>query len=405
MIAKHPRSPYELDATLLLGQSLEAQGKLDAAAEQYRKMLAAAPSSRQPDGHYSLGLVLSKSAKYDEAAKELSAVVTDFPESKYAKPAKLQLGLVQLAAGKTAEARRTLTAAAKDSQDPASTNAARYGLAQVDIADRKFDSALATLDELLTTQPPPANLPQVALDHAVCQAELAHHEEAVKELAAWLRKNPDLPQAAEAQYRQAFSLHKLGKYDQSHAIAKPVGEGKSEFAQPAVELDAENLFLLAQYDAAAKVYSDLAVAHEGRGEEEPLHVSASASAPTSPAITPRRSSCSSRCRTTRRSRGTRRSGGRRSCWVTRSSSRASTPRPRTRCRSTPPPPRRPTARRRSSSSPWPSSAPTSRMPPGGTSRPSRPGRLIRPGPSGPISSWASSPTRPSRRSSTSPRRS
>jgi cellulose synthase operon protein C len=258
LIAKHPRSPYELDATLLLGQSLEAQGKLDAAAEQYRKMLAAAPSSRQPDGHYSLGLVLSKSAKYDEAARELSAVVTDSPESKYAKPARLQLGLVQLAAGKTAEARRTLTAAAKDAQDAASTNAARYGLAQVDIADRKFDAALATLDELLATQPPPANAPQVALDHAVCQAELGHHDEAVKELATWLRKNPDLPQSAEAQYRQAFSLHKLGKYDQSHAIAKPVGEGKSEFSQPAIELDAENLFLLAQYDAASKVYSALA---------------------------------------------------------------------------------------------------------------------------------------------------
>ena len=94
----------------MLGQALEAQNKLDEAAEQYRKMLAVAPAARAAEAHYSLGVVLYKGGKYDEAAKELAAVVTDSPDSPYAKPAKLQLGLVQLAGGKTAEARQTLTA-------------------------------------------------------------------------------------------------------------------------------------------------------------------------------------------------------------------------------------------------------------------------------------------------------
>ena len=46
LIAKDPKGRYEFDAMLLLGQTLEAQGKLDAAADQYRKLLAAAPAAR-----------------------------------------------------------------------------------------------------------------------------------------------------------------------------------------------------------------------------------------------------------------------------------------------------------------------------------------------------------------------
>src|SRR5215208_544498 len=116
LLSKHPDSRYKLDATLLLGQSLEAQGKLDEAADQYRRMAAAAPAARQSDARYSFGVVLYKAAKYDEAAKELNAVVGEGPEGKYAKPARLQLGMVQLAGGKPAEARATLNKVVAEGQ-------------------------------------------------------------------------------------------------------------------------------------------------------------------------------------------------------------------------------------------------------------------------------------------------
>ncbi|MDB5303727.1 MAG: Tetratricopeptide 2 repeat protein, partial [Phycisphaerales bacterium] len=67
----HHDSKYKLDAILLLGQSLDAQGKTDAAIEQYRQMLALAPEARKADAHYSLGVALYKTGKYEEAAKEL----------------------------------------------------------------------------------------------------------------------------------------------------------------------------------------------------------------------------------------------------------------------------------------------------------------------------------------------
>ncbi|HWE92958.1 MAG TPA: tetratricopeptide repeat protein [Tepidisphaeraceae bacterium] len=253
----HPDSKYKLDAILLLGQTLEAQGKGDAAIEQYRRMLAAAPETRKADAHYSLGVALYKSAKYDEAAKELGVVAADFPSSPYAKPAKLQQGLAQLATGKTADARRTLSAVVQE--DPARAPDAQYGLAQCDIADKKFEPARAALDSLSQQQPAPANLPQILLDRAVCGMELAKYEDAAGEFAALATKFPKSPLLPEAIYRQAFCLHKLAKYEQSHAACAQVASlPPSEMTTPAAELDAENLFLLGKYPDAQKAFASLA---------------------------------------------------------------------------------------------------------------------------------------------------
>lgn len=255
LLAKHPKSRYEVDATLLLGQTLEAQGKLDDAAAQYRNMLAIAPAARQGDARYSLGVALFKAGKYDEAAREFAAVAGG-AEGAYAKVARLQLGLAQLAAGKTAEARKALSAVA--AEDPARAAEANYGLAQCDIAEGKFAPAKEKLDGLLKLAPPPANAQQVAFDRALCLGELGKHEEAAADFAAYVAKNPKSPQATEATYRRAFSLHKLGKYDQSHALCEQVAKvGPSPLAGPAAELDAENLFLLAKYEDAAKAYTAL----------------------------------------------------------------------------------------------------------------------------------------------------
>jgi TolA-binding protein len=253
---EYPDSKYNLDATLLYGQTLEALGKLDPAIAQYRRMLAAAPEARKADAHFSLGVALYKVANYPESAKELAAVVDDFPTSQYAKDAKFQLGLALLASGKTAEARRILTPVAKD--DVQHANDAAYGLAQCDIADKKFDSAYATLDQLAKQQPAPANLQQILLDRAVCLMEQNKFDEAAAEFAAFATRYPDSPQTAEAMYRQAYSIHRLEKYDVSHAICQRVLKlPKSAMTEPAAELDAENLFLLAKYPEAEKAFSEL----------------------------------------------------------------------------------------------------------------------------------------------------
>lgn len=262
LLKSHADSRYALDATLLLGQCLEATGEIDAAAEQYRRFIDAAPAPRKGDGYYSLGVALYKTGRYDEAARELARLGgEDNQSSAYAKPARLQLGLALLAAGKPRDARRTLDQVA--SSDPDRRNDARYGLAQCDIAEKKYDAARRTLDELSQLQPAPANLAQVLLDRAVCAAELGKHDQAVKELESLRSRYPQGPQSAEAAYRQAFYLHKLGKFEQSRLLSEELAAGKdAALAGPAAELDAENLFLMARYPQAAEAYTRLARAAE-----------------------------------------------------------------------------------------------------------------------------------------------
>ncbi|HZN67841.1 MAG TPA: tetratricopeptide repeat protein [Tepidisphaeraceae bacterium] len=257
LLREHGQSRHALDATLLLGQCLEATGDLDGAAEQYRRFIEIAPPARKGDGQYSLGVALHKSGRHDDAARELSRLISENSKSTYAAAARLQLGLVQLAAGKTREARRTLEQVA--AQDAQRRNDARYGIAQCDIAEKKFQQARSVLDELAGAEPAPANLPQVLLDRAICAAELNQHEQAVAELQALLSRHEKSPQAAEATYRQAFSLHKLGKYDESRQLSSRVAAMKdSPLALPAAELDAENLLLSAKYADAAKSFERLA---------------------------------------------------------------------------------------------------------------------------------------------------
>lgn len=258
LLQSHADSRHALDATLLLGQCLEAAGDLDAAAEQYRRFIQAAPVARKADGQYSLGVVLHRAGEHDESIRELSRLAADDArDNPYSAPARLQLGLVQLAAGKTADSRRTLQQVI--ARDPARRDQAVYGVAQGDIVERKWDAARSALDELASREPPAPNLAQVLLDRAVCAAELGKHEQAVSELEQLLARFADSPQSAEAAYRHAFSLHKLGKFDASRAISQRVAAMKDNaFAAPAAELDAENLFLLAKYDDAGKAFDQLA---------------------------------------------------------------------------------------------------------------------------------------------------
>lgn len=256
LIREAPDSPYKTDAYLLAGQSYEALNKPDAAIEKYRQMLAAAPEARKADAHYSLGIALYKIAKYDAAAHELQAVADD-PRSPYAKPAKLHLGLAQLAANHISDARRTLDDVSRD--DSARATDARYGLSQCDLAQKKYQDARQKLDALAQQQPAPSNLSQILLDRAVCAMELGQFQQASAELETFRNQNAKAPQLAEATYRQAFCLHKLAQYDKSHELCKQLAAmPRSELTLAGMELDAENLFLLARYTDSQKAFVALA---------------------------------------------------------------------------------------------------------------------------------------------------
>lgn len=257
LTGKYPDSPRQVDALLVMGQALEADGRLQPAVEAYRQMLAAAPELRKPDAHYSLGVALYKSGNYEQAASEFSTLISEFPSNAFAKPARLQLGLSQLEAKKTGEARNTLDQVVRESPDLVAD--ARYGLAKCDITDEQYDSARRVLDELLAMRPQPPNYVQAAIDHAFCTMKLQQFQQAVDELESFRSQHGDAPQLGQATYWEAFCLHKLAKYDQSHDLCQQAAKlNAPEVAQANTELDAENLFLLKKYPEAERQFASLA---------------------------------------------------------------------------------------------------------------------------------------------------
>ena len=255
-LKNYPTSPYALDAMLLLGQSLESQGKLDPAAEQYRKLSKTAPPDRQAEGYYSLGLVLYKQGKFPGSIKELAVVVTKHPRSAYVAPARFQLGVAQVAAGKIPDARKTLAEVV--AKDKTRTLNAQYWLARCDIAEKKYAQARAALDRLAAAKPAPPNPEGLAYDRAVCAAAMDKHQQAAGEFAAFRKQYPKSPLLADATYRHAFCLNKLGKYPESLALCRPLAKGKaSALVRSAAELVAENVFLTEKYAEAATLFQQL----------------------------------------------------------------------------------------------------------------------------------------------------
>jgi TolA-binding protein len=256
LMRDYPQFKQRFDAMLLLGELAEAAGKPDEAVEQYRRALAIAPAERQDAARVALGGALHAAGQDAQAIAELSDVAAK--DGPLADATRVTLGFAELGTGKAAEARQTLSAVTRD--DPRHATEAKYGLGQCDMAEKKYAQAIATFDELLKLQPPPANAVQIAMDRAACLLESGKLQEAATAYETVAKENASAPQAVEANYRQAFCLHKLAKYEQSAAICKELLADKTpaELTDAIAELRAENLFLAAKYVEAAAAFSALA---------------------------------------------------------------------------------------------------------------------------------------------------
>lgn len=257
-------SAYAMDATLLWGQCLENQEKFAEAAEKYKAFLDIAFEERKDQGYYSLGLALYKAGQYDKAIEALDTVVSKYPKGHYAPPGRLQLGLAQLAAGKPADARKTLQFVAKD--DPERAPRAQYWMAQCDMAESKYDDARGKLDGLLKDAGD--NKEAILYDRAICAMETEKFEQAAKEFQEYRDQFPKGKQAADSVYRQAFCLHRLGKYADSQKLCDQVpADADAKVQAGANELAAENLFLLDKHDEAAKRFEQLVKAAQDAKDE------------------------------------------------------------------------------------------------------------------------------------------
>ncbi|MEX2212872.1 MAG: tetratricopeptide repeat protein [Phycisphaeraceae bacterium] len=255
-LLKIEKSPYALDATMLIGQCQDAQGKHAQAIASFTAFLGKAPIARRAEGLYRLAVAQHNDAKFDDATKQLKSLLTDHATSPFAPPARLQLGKTQYDAGKLSDSRGTLGEVAAKDADRA--NEAKYWLAQCDIAEKKHDSALKVLDQLAAAKPALPNLDEIEFFRAVCNMQLENYNTSAPAFAAFRVKFKDSARVTEATYHEAFSQHRLKKYAESKTLCEQVVALKDKtWSYPAGKLLAENLFLAGQYAPAAAQYTSL----------------------------------------------------------------------------------------------------------------------------------------------------
>ncbi len=255
-LKNYTNSPYAADAMLLMGQCLENQDQLDAAAEQYRKMASSAPPPRRSEAVYSLGLVLFESQKYEKAIEQLTVILKKYPDSSYAAPARLQLGLAQYEASQYEQARKTLSEVVK--KDEKRAGRAKYWQARCDMSQKKYESARKILDELDGSEHAGKNAAAIAYDRANCAMAMSQYEQAAGEFKNFSQRFPKSKLVHEAAYNHAYCLHQLKNYQQSLSACREVAKSaEGTIKREAEELAAENLFMMDKYEEAAGAFKGL----------------------------------------------------------------------------------------------------------------------------------------------------
>jgi TolA-binding protein len=252
LIEAYAKSDRAFDASLLLSQIHEQAGRIDAAAEALRR-LGTTSADRKAEAHYALSLLFYRAGRYDDSAGTIKVILSQFPDDPVAKSARLQLGLTYVAARKYDDARGALAEVVKN--DPSRAIAARYWLAQCDIGQKNFPAARTALLELASIQPPAANLEQIVLDLADCLMGQGKFADAAGEYEAFVNRFSNTTRAADAIYRQAFCLHRDGKYEKSLEIARKAKPAAGAPAAQVEQLIAEDLFMLARYAEASAAFA------------------------------------------------------------------------------------------------------------------------------------------------------
>ena len=133
------------EADMLAGESLDEEGKISEATEQFRAAVKANP--KEPNAHFGLGYLLWEQKHYDEAAKEFLAELENDPASIQARA---YLGDTYVALNDYAKAQPELEKAAAD--DPSTPFVHRdLGVVYADMGRK--DDAITELQKAIALDP------------------------------------------------------------------------------------------------------------------------------------------------------------------------------------------------------------------------------------------------------------
>jgi TolA-binding protein len=206
------------EVLLALARGLHAQKKRKEAGAQLERLRVAYPKSPlHAHALYHLGEIAQELKKYDEAVTLYEQTAARFPGSEPAFLARYAIGTVW--SGKRDHA-RAVEAFGKllDARPPAERHGvrslqarARYRRALAYQRLRQHENAAKDLAAFLASKHAGKDAPDARYALALCQSALKRHAEAAATLAALLREKPDYPRAAHACYEMGHCLLLAGK--------------------------------------------------------------------------------------------------------------------------------------------------------------------------------------------------
>ncbi len=266
-VKRYAGGPYAQHASLLLAQSLQAQGRLDLAAAEYERGLAQADNPYRDDAAYGLAAVRMQAGEFGPAVELLDRLLaTPLAQSDVkAEAAAARGGLLararlararcRLELGDADEAARELEPL-RASDDASLAAEASYWFARCRLRSDKPADAARALDEALARAPQSPLRAEMTYDRAVALVRAGDFAAAGAALADFLKSQPKHALAPDALHLLACALHQQRDYDRSAARCREFLKLHAEhgLAPSVTFLAAENEFLAGRMEPAVAGY-------------------------------------------------------------------------------------------------------------------------------------------------------
>jgi len=253
---RFPNGALTDQTALLLAQSLHRSHALQAALEQYRRVIRRARDEYLPEALYGLAGLLHGQGQPAAAGEFIDELIRRFPDHRLIPAARLLRGRVFFDLEDFESARNSFEHVIETGDEH--EGVAMYWTAKCDLRDGRADAAADRLARATEQFPDSLLAPEMSYDLAVAFSRCGQAEAALQELQRFRRRFADHELGPDAVHLMAASHHQLAQYDESLRLCRLFEEEYpgSAAASSIAFLAAENEFLLADYEHAAASFRD-----------------------------------------------------------------------------------------------------------------------------------------------------
>jgi TolA-binding protein len=251
---RYPDGALADQTALLLAQSLHRSNALQAAIEQYRRVIRRAHEAYLPEALYGLATLLEGEDQAAAAGPLLDRLIEQYPVHELIPAAHLLRGRTWFDLAEYGRAHRSFEQAGRagDEYD----DSAAYWAAKCDLRRDRAADAADQLRAIVEDYPDSELAPEMTYDLAVALSRDDDLDGARETLERFQARFADHSLAPDALYLKAVTLHKMEHYEESLEACRSFQHRFDDTAfDPSVAyLTGENEFLLADHGHAAETF-------------------------------------------------------------------------------------------------------------------------------------------------------